>query len=408
MQEKITFKNSLGYTLSGVLHTPPNLPDKLGGLKPVVSNGQADSKPQHPAAVVLCHGFARKKENSLIEIIAQHLEVAGLVVLSFDLTGHGASEGEFTEATYSQWISDIEKAVDFMYEQGFKRVGLLGHSQSGACTLLQTAKDSRINALIGVAPVGYPSKIKEKFKPELIKNLFNSGTSVEYKRAAGNKLLYKNWFEDLEKHNVIAASKEVYKPTLIIHGSKDTTILPQDSQDIFDNLKADNSIKQRVELDGADHSFKGFYKQIAKLATKWFEKYLERDSQVIKAWLRYDDKYLLLRRSEAHKNYPGLWDGVGGFLEEGVTPRAQAIVEFKEELGLEEKDVTFVNQADEIVREDKGLDKVWHIHTVLFEAKTDKVRLDWEHTEYKWIKLDQIKNFKIIPGLEKGLKKVLE
>jgi len=35
-------------------------------------------------------------------------------------------------------------------------------------------------------------------------------------------------------------------------------------------------------------------------------------------------------------------------------------------------------------------------------------RLDWEHEEYKWVKLEQFKDFDTVPSLAKSLNRALE
>ena len=47
--------------------------------------------------------------------------------------------------------------------------------------------------------------------------------------------------------------------------------------------------------------------------------------------------------------------------------------------------------------------KTWVVHPILIELnKKPEVKLDWEHTEFKWIKPEQIKDFDRVYGLEKS------
>lgn len=36
------------------------------------------------------------------------------------------------------------------------------------------------------------------------------------------------------------------------------------------------------------------------------------------------------------------------------------------------------------------------------------IKLDWEHTEFMWIRKEELKNFDIVPELDKSLEKALE
>ena len=49
------------------------------------------------------------------------------------------------------------------------------------------------------------------------------------------------------------------------------------------------------------------------------------------------------------------------------------------------------------------------MHPVLVELKNKvEIMIDWEHTEYKWIKVDELKKFDTVTNLDKSLKAVLE
>lgn len=57
---------------------------------------------------------------------------------------------------------------------------------------------------------------------------------------------------------------------------------------------------------------------------------------------------------------------------------------------------------------DNKVNKTWIIHPVLAELKElPDIRLDWEHTEYKWIKPKELKKFDIVTNLEKSYEKAI-
>ena len=58
---------------------------------------------------------------------------------------------------------------------------------------------------------------------------------------------------------------------------------------------------------------------------------------------------------------------------------------------------------------DKKLNKVWLSHPSLIELRKEPIiKLDWEHTEYKWIKAEKLKEFDIVLGLDKSLAEALK
>ena len=52
--------------------------------------------------------------------------------------------------------------------------------------------------------------------------------------------------------------------------------------------------------------------------------------------------------------------------------------------------------------------KTWLVHPVLVELKQrPKIKLDWEHTEFKWISPDKLMTYDTVPKLDESLKRVL-
>ena len=113
-----------------------------------------------------------------------------------------------------------------------------------------------------------------------------------------------------------------------------------------------------------------------------------------------EEKILILKRSNKVRTYKGLWGGVAGYIEENEKPYETALKEIKEEVGLENEDVKFLKKFDPIsftdIYEKKRYD--WKIFSFLFKIKEKrKIKIDWEHSEYRWIAPSEIKKFDTVP-----------
>ena len=123
-----------------------------------------------------------------------------------------------------------------------------------------------------------------------------------------------------------------------------------------------------------------------------------------------EGKVLILKRSDKVRTYKGMWGGIAGYVEKGEEPFDTAIKEIREEVGLEQEDVEFVKALEpfEFVDFIDGLRYDWNIYTFLFKTeKKDKVHIDWEHTEYRWVDPQKLGDFDTVPHLEKKILELL-
>lgn len=124
---------------------------------------------------------------------------------------------------------------------------------------------------------------------------------------------------------------------------------------------------------------------------------------VINCVLEYNKKILLVKRNKSLNFYPNYWNGISGFLDDQKSLREKIISEIKEETGISKKNIKSIKLGKIFLQEEKKYKKTWIVHPVLVKVKTDKVKLDWEAQEYKWVKLKEAKKLKLMPGFLKVL-----
>jgi len=131
-----------------------------------------------------------------------------------------------------------------------------------------------------------------------------------------------------------------------------------------------------------------------------------QEKKVVTCFLESEGEILILRRSEAVGSYRGRWAGVSGYIE--TTADEQALTEIEEETGLARGDVELLKQGEPLAVEDEGLGIRWVVHPYLFRIKDrDKIRIDWEHKEARWIKPEDIEHYQTVPKLKEALSRVL-
>lgn len=124
---------------------------------------------------------------------------------------------------------------------------------------------------------------------------------------------------------------------------------------------------------------------------------------VVTCFLRYKDKILILKRSDKVRTSKGKWAGVSGYIEIGEKPEETAVKEIREETGI--KNPRLIKSGEPIYVKGGGI--IFQIHPFLFDVDTENIKIDWEHVEYRWIRLEEIEKYDTVPRLFETLKKVL-
>jgi uncharacterized protein len=231
MEKNITFSNSKGDKLSGVLAV-------------------ANDDPNTPT-VILAHGFTSNKNGSSKEISGL-LNKLGINALRFDFYGHGESEGKFEDITLSEGTDDVLQAIKLVKSRGFTKIGLFGTSFGGSCCIMAASKIKDLWLLALRSPVSdyYLKELIQKSKQEL--NDWKENGYRMYRKADGKELrLNYSFFEDMKNNRGLEAALQINIPTMVVQGDLDTSSLL-----IFNEMLVkvipDSELKVII---GGDHRF---------------------------------------------------------------------------------------------------------------------------------------------------------
>lgn len=133
-----------------------------------------------------------------------------------------------------------------------------------------------------------------------------------------------------------------------------------------------------------------------------------RSTKIVTSFITSNDKFLILKRSEKVKSMKGLWAGISGIIERDEEPLQRAKIEIFEELGILENQVELLKTAEKIrVVSPQYKNHEWEIFPFLFKVDSPDIKLNWENSEFKWIAVNEINNYKTVPNLEKVLLSLL-
>jgi len=131
-----------------------------------------------------------------------------------------------------------------------------------------------------------------------------------------------------------------------------------------------------------------------------------RWAPVVNCVVRYNDKLLLVRRSKEMNFYPGYWNGISGFLDDHRSLEQKVRDELREELGIAKNKIKSIKLGEIFHQNEPKYKKTWIVHPVLVEVTTNKVRLDWEAQDYRWVAPQEAKKLKLLPGFDTVLDKL--
>ena len=133
-----------------------------------------------------------------------------------------------------------------------------------------------------------------------------------------------------------------------------------------------------------------------------------RSTKIVTSFIKDNEKLLILKRSDDVKTMKGLWAGISGIIEKNEEPLKRAKIEIFEEVGITEDEITLVKSAEEMrVNSPQYQNHEWEIFPFLFEAKNPTIKLNWENSDFKWIDVDELKNYETVPSLDKVLLNLL-
>jgi len=246
--KKVAYPNMKGLKLAGLLYAGP----------------------ETDTVIIVCHGFTGSKEGSGKAVaMAEKLGERGYAALLFDFSGCGESEGDFSDICLSGHIDDIKSSVDFCLDSGFERVVTVGRSFGGSAALCHGGSDLRV---AGVCTWAAPAELVELFSVFNNHEGVTEGNLVPLSGEEGTVFIKKNFFSDLEQHDVLAQAALITpRPLLIIHGNDDEVVPPGNAQAIFNAAAPPKKIKF---IPGADHRFTGQHEKVWQILLNWLEDYL--------------------------------------------------------------------------------------------------------------------------------------
>jgi len=176
----------------------------------------------------------------------------GRAYLRFDYFAHGASSGDFAEATIGRWKQDALAVIDNLTAGPLI---LVGSSIGGWLMLLVAlARPQRIAALVGVAaaPDATEALMWARFPPEVREQILREGAARRPSGYSSEGYLFtRKLIEDGRQHLLMHATIPITAPVRLLHGMADPDVPWQTSLALAEKL-ASTDVRVTLVKDG-DH-----------------------------------------------------------------------------------------------------------------------------------------------------------
>ncbi len=225
---KFDFKNRAGVRLSGRLEQPEGPPKGMA---------------------LFAHCFTCSKEIAAASRITREMARKGFMVLRFDFTGLGNSDGDFANTGFSANVEDLLDAAAALEAHVRQPVTLLvGHSLGGAAVLSAATK---LPHLKGVATIGAPADpghVVHLFQDALPEVKANGKADITL---AGRPFTISNSLvEDLTRGDHVQTLSRLALPVLLLHAPEDQTVGVEHADYLEERLSGPVS---KMLLEGANH-----------------------------------------------------------------------------------------------------------------------------------------------------------
>lgn len=274
--------------------------EKEGNLLAGSIFAPSDSK-EEPILVMITGSGLQNRDEELFGhkpflVIADYLARNGIATLRMDDRGIDGSEMGKYGPTSEDFAGDISSAVNFLFDQGYRNIGLIGHSEGGMIAPMVSRMNKKVKFMILLAGPGIPIPELMKLQTYRVNLAMGSPETDAREAAESNQKLYsyinqykgKNfendlsdflqsqnpgmdaeqlkasvdqvnnpWFKYFLAFNPDKYLKKVKVPVLALNGDKDVQVTAKENlAGIQRSLrKARNKNFEIVEMPGLNHLF---------------------------------------------------------------------------------------------------------------------------------------------------------
>jgi alpha-beta hydrolase superfamily lysophospholipase len=244
-------------------------------------------------ALLLIHGSEGRFYAPVTKAMAQDLRQQGYACLALNTRGHdtvwvnrqdGTPYGNAYEILDTSRL-DLRAGIDYLWELGYRRIGILGHSMGAVkvAYYAATEADERVVTVIPVSPVrlSYSYYLASADAGEFQRNLEQAdqmeaeGKALELMKVnfpikeIFSAASYLDKHGPTERYNLITLAPQIKIPIFVLAGSLETHTRLRDMARDLATAAVNSPRAKHVVLEGGNHSLNNRRKEASAAVLDW-------------------------------------------------------------------------------------------------------------------------------------------
>lgn len=264
--------------------------------KPILTDFHYTKNKVKKPVVIFCHGYKGYKDWGAWNLMATEFAKQGFFFAKFSFSHNGGTPEQpidfpdlkaFGKNTFTIELDDLQSVIDevvnnstFSEEIDKNNITLIGHSRGGAIVTLKANEESRIKNIISWAGV---SDFETRF-PTGFKLFWWKLRGVAYIKNARTKQkmphyisFYKDFIQNKERLNIKKAVENLKANHLLVHGTDDVVVKPQESK----NIKTWNPACKLIWVENMNHALGSSQPYTAKEMPKDLQQVVQKSIDFI-------------------------------------------------------------------------------------------------------------------------------
>ena len=219
--------------------------------KPILTDFNYIKNGQKKGVVIFCHGYKGYKDWGAWNLMATEFAKQGFFFVKFSFSHNGGTVEQpidfpdlkaFGKNTFTIELDDLNSVINYLEtntdlsdEVDLTNISLIGHSRGGGIVTLQANEDTRIKNIISWAGVSdfenrFPTGIKLFWwKLRGVAHITNARTKQKMPHYIS---FYNDFIQNKERFNIPKAIKKLKANHLLVHGTLDVVVKPQESKNV--------------------------------------------------------------------------------------------------------------------------------------------------------------------------------